>query len=942
MSLARLFPLLLALVATLGAQTPPAAPAPATPAAKPRVLAPLTDAERAAIAAALPARARAIPAKARRVLVFHRTEGFVHASIPFGDEALVRLGEKTGAYAATVSADMDAFEPAALAGYDAVVFHNTTRLAFADPAHRQALLDFVAAGKGVAGIHAATDNFPTWPEGQDLIGGVFHSHPWNAKDISAIKVDEPAHPLNAAFAGQGFWIREELYQIVGPYGRDRQRVLLSLDMARPENARPAEKLKRTDGDFPVSWIKTRGAGRVFYTSLGHNKDIFTTPEILQHLLDGLQFALGDLPADATPSASLPAPPAPALAPDDRTPLQNRLAPVAAAPVAEPAQPDPWAELARYSPDRQPAPGPRAVAGLLRALPPAERVPLEPRLLAILDNPSAPLAARRECLRLLALTGGPGAVPALEKAAGSPELFTDAVSVLVGFATPAADAIRQRLLETTREAADRVTVINSFTARPVPAALDALAAAAAEPAPVGPAALDALAVLATPDALRALLKLPRTGDQATARRAALIAAADRALLLAPTPASRRASARVAETLLDEPGTATDRITAARLLLAARGADAANTLLPLLKEPAVSADLARALALLADARVFTRLADRLATLPPAAQLAAASAAGETRSPTAVPFLLRALASAAPAARPAAALALGRCGDSGAAEPLLAALAPPGPLAEAARAALTRLPAPATDDLLRARLADAAGPELSAALLRTLAARQDRPAFALATTACAEADATVRAAAFEAVATLVRAGDLAAVAALEPRLQKSADRREWRRALFTATALEPDGAAAVGRLSAALSAPDTAERPALIGALTLVAHPAADAALRALLADAALEKRKDVVRALSTARTEGAFALLLDHARRCTDAGERILALRGYLDTLANLPYLSRKRRVAGYSSAWPLAERDEEKRAILDAMRKIRDSEAAAFVKRHENAVAAPGA
>lgn len=929
----RFFPLVIALAATLGAQTPP--PPPAAPAAKPTALAPLTEAERSAIAAALPARARATPAHPRRVLVFDRTEGYVHASIPFGDEALVRLGEKTGAYTANVSAEMAAFSPASLASYDAVVFHNTTRLAFTDPAHRQALLDFVAAGKGVAGIHAATDNFPTWPEGQDLIGGVFHSHPWRANDVSAIKLDEPAHVLNSAFAGRGFWVREELYQIAGPYGRDHQRVLLSLDMSRPENARPGDALKRTDGDFPVSWIKTRGAGRVFYTSLGHNKDIFTTPEILQHILDGLQFALGDLSADATPSASLRTQPTPALAPDDHTPIQNR--PVA---VSTPVAPEPWAELAAYTPARQPEAGPRAITRLLRGLPPAERIAFEPRLLAILNSPSAPLAARRECLHLLALTSGPGAVPALEKAASTAELLSDACTVLTGFATPEADAARLRLLESIREPDGRVTVINTFITSPRPAALKTLAAAASEPAPVGPAALESLASLATPDALRVLLKLPRKGDLAPSRRAALVAAADRALRLAPSPVQRRAATRVAETLLGEAGTPTERITAARLLLSARGAEATKTLLPLLAEPAVAADLARALALLADARVLTLLKDRLANLPDTAQLAAITAAGETHSSVAVPFLLHSLASATPSARPAAALALGRCGDTSVADSLVATLAAPGPLADAAREALSRLPAPATEDLLRDRLAIAAGSETRAALLRVLAARQDRATFPLAVSACAEPDANIRAAAFETIATLVRSGDLTAVTALEPRLQKSADRREWRRALFAATSLEPDPADAVRTLCAVLAAPGTAERPTLIGALTLVTHPDADAALRSLLENPDAEKRREVVRALSTARTEGALALLLAHAGSSTASDERILALRGYLDTVANLPFLSRKRQVAGYREAWPLTERQEEKRAILDAVRHIKGSEADAFVKLHENELAAP--
>ena len=291
----------------------------------------LTAAEKSAINAAVPAKPRVAPAKPRKLLVFYRTEGFVHASIPYGNEALRRLGEVTGAYTAVVSEDMAMFDPATLSTFDAVLFLSTTKLAFANPAQRKSLLDFVASGKGLIGLHAATDNFPTWPEGQALIGGLFHGHPWKSGDLVAVKLDDPDHVLNTAFNHQGFWLKEEIYQITGLYGRDRQHVLLSLDMSRPENTRPSGVIVRTDRDFPISWIKTEGAGRVFYSSLGHNKDIFNVSSILQHFIDGIQFALGDLPADAVPSASLAKIPAPALAPDDKTTLQTlALHPVQAA------------------------------------------------------------------------------------------------------------------------------------------------------------------------------------------------------------------------------------------------------------------------------------------------------------------------------------------------------------------------------------------------------------------------------------------------------------------------------------------------------------------------------------------------------------------------------------------------------------------------------------
>lgn len=287
-------------------------------------LAPVTTDQAASIAKAIPAQARAVPAKARKLLVFSRTEGFVHKSIPWGNEALTRLGAATGAYTVEVSKEMEVFTPERLAAFDGIVFNNTTQLKFKDPAQRTALMEFLKKGKGLVGLHAATDNFPTWPEAQALIGGVFHGHPWTAGDTVAVKVDEPSHPLVAAFGGKGFWIKDEIYQIDGDYSREHQRVLLSLDMSKEKNQRDPKKIVRKDNDFPISWIKQTPDGiRVFYSSLGHREDIYTTPEILSSYLDGIQFALGDLAADAAPSASLKVAAIPALAPDAIECLQDR-------------------------------------------------------------------------------------------------------------------------------------------------------------------------------------------------------------------------------------------------------------------------------------------------------------------------------------------------------------------------------------------------------------------------------------------------------------------------------------------------------------------------------------------------------------------------------------------------------------------------------------------
>lgn len=281
----------------------------------------LSDAERQAIRAAIPARPRARPARPRRVLIFYRTDGYVHASIPYGIEALTQLGTVTGAYTAEASEDLDEFAPSRLAAYDAVIFVSATHLA-PSPSQRAALLAFVSGGRGLVGIHAASDSFYTWPEGQALLGGIFNSHPWTAQDSVAVKLDDPGSPLTQAFGGHGFWVRDEIYQIDGPYSRERVHVLMSLDMARPENARQPDQIVRADADFPIAWIRTHGRGRVFYSSLGHNPELYRTREVLQHYLDGIQYALGDLRSDATPSAHLAHPPAPAPAPEWPAPVLN--------------------------------------------------------------------------------------------------------------------------------------------------------------------------------------------------------------------------------------------------------------------------------------------------------------------------------------------------------------------------------------------------------------------------------------------------------------------------------------------------------------------------------------------------------------------------------------------------------------------------------------------
>jgi uncharacterized protein len=261
---------------------------------------------------ALPDKAPA-PVKAKRkLLIFSRTAGFRHGSIAIGAKAITMMGDKTGAYTAFHTEDESFFEPEKLKGFDAVFMLNTTGDCLRpktgnkeedmkrEEVLKKSLADFVSSGKGLAGVHSATDTYARWKDYNQMMGGSFDGHPWHTK--VPIKNLEPKHPLNAAFDGKDFEITDEIYQFRADTAQPTERkFLLSLDTTKMD----VSKGKRKDGLYPVSWVSTFGKGRTFYCSLGHREEIFWNPAILKHYLAGIQYALGDLEADAKPTSTAP-------------------------------------------------------------------------------------------------------------------------------------------------------------------------------------------------------------------------------------------------------------------------------------------------------------------------------------------------------------------------------------------------------------------------------------------------------------------------------------------------------------------------------------------------------------------------------------------------------------------------------------------------------------
>ena len=262
----------------------------------------------AKIDASLPGKTPAPVGKKHEVLVFTRTVGFRHGSIPVGVEAMKRMGEKTGLFHVTHTEDPAAFEADSLKKFDAVFMLNTTNEVFdtGDKAVEERLkanlLAFVDSGKGIVGIHSATDTYKGWKEYNEMMGGAFVKHPWNSGDTVRVKNLDPKHPVNASFKGEGITLKDEIYKFrndtASPADR---RMLLALDANGTDMAKDTDDLRSL---YPIAWVDTWGKGRVFYCSLGHNDEIYMNPVVMEHYLAGIQYALGELKADATPQAVL--------------------------------------------------------------------------------------------------------------------------------------------------------------------------------------------------------------------------------------------------------------------------------------------------------------------------------------------------------------------------------------------------------------------------------------------------------------------------------------------------------------------------------------------------------------------------------------------------------------------------------------------------------------
>ncbi len=213
----------------------------------------------------------------KQILIFTKTNGFRHASIESGVQAIQALGKNHG-FSIIHSEDSTDFNINNLKNFSTVVFLNTTGniLGIDEQNHFR---HYIQSGGGFVGIHSAADTEYEWGWYGRLVGAYFVSHP--AIQEASIQVVEPDH--SACSHLENPWIRTDEWYNYRDYNPSIN-VLLQLDESSYDGG-------INGNHHPISWFHHFEGGKAFYTGMGHTAESFSDTMYLQHLLEGILWTM---------------------------------------------------------------------------------------------------------------------------------------------------------------------------------------------------------------------------------------------------------------------------------------------------------------------------------------------------------------------------------------------------------------------------------------------------------------------------------------------------------------------------------------------------------------------------------------------------------------------------------------------------------------------------
>ncbi len=214
----------------------------------------------------------------RSVLVFSKTNGYRHESIDAGIAAIKKLGAENN-FSVDATEDSTYLSYANLKKYNAIIFLSTTGTVLGKE-QETALQDFIHNGGGFVGIHAATDCEYEWPWYVKMIGANFLSHPQQQE--AKLVITDNTHPSTKYLPAT--WTRKDEWYNFKNMNPD-VKVLIKIDETSYTGG-------KNGNNHPMAWYHTYDGGKVFYTELGHTIESYSDPLYLQHILGGIQYAMG--------------------------------------------------------------------------------------------------------------------------------------------------------------------------------------------------------------------------------------------------------------------------------------------------------------------------------------------------------------------------------------------------------------------------------------------------------------------------------------------------------------------------------------------------------------------------------------------------------------------------------------------------------------------------
>jgi cytochrome c len=213
------------------------------------------------------------------VLVFSKTTGFRHDSIPDGIAAVRALGAEHG-FRVDDTENAERFTDTTLAQYKVVMFLSTTG-DILDQEQKAALERYIRAGGGFVGIHSASDTEYHWPWYGRFIGAWFASHP--QIQHATIRIEDANHPSTKGLPAS--WERTDEWYNFRSDPRGAVHVLASLDESTYTGG-------AMGSDHPIAWCQNLDGGRSWYTAMGHTRESYAEPLFRLHLWGGIESAAG--------------------------------------------------------------------------------------------------------------------------------------------------------------------------------------------------------------------------------------------------------------------------------------------------------------------------------------------------------------------------------------------------------------------------------------------------------------------------------------------------------------------------------------------------------------------------------------------------------------------------------------------------------------------------